>query len=262
MICGVVNVASGGLWWGVSVGISIDENSISCHCVGAISLFDEAKPCILCFIEAKGKVKRMYIVEVYSFNNSKDAIVRQHRQQLDEILQVIQAVDAEQCKANVTKKVPNRERYSASAMNNAFREQFLARSWQSHRVAVEYSKNYYVPGYIPRTEHSEKQQVYREMDFVKNKLGIEMQFDKGSFGDIIYDVCEKMTIFANDGVIDCGIEIVPVESFVEAMTARITCFEEFVWNLQHRGMADIDIPVLILGIDAVGVKAEELSILF
>ncbi|HVB61476.1 MAG TPA: BglII/BstYI family type II restriction endonuclease, partial [Ktedonobacteraceae bacterium] len=233
------------------------ENSISCHRMCAVSLFDEAGPCILFFIE--GRVQRMHIVGVYAFNNGKDVIARKHRQQLDEVWQVIQAVDAEHCQAR-TSRVSNRERYGTSALNYAFREQFLARSWQNYKVAVEYSKNYYVPGYIPRTERGEEQQIYREMDFVKNRLGIEMQFDKGSFGDIIYDICAKMTIFANLDVIDCGIEIVPVKGLAEVMSTGVSYFEQFVWDLEHRGVADIDIPVLIIGIDTDGVKPRELKI--
>lgn len=33
------------------------------------------------------------------------------------------------------------------------------------------------------------------------------------------------------------------------MSKHMSCFEQFVWDLEHRGIADIDIPVLVLGID-------------
>ena len=49
------------------------------------------------------------------------------------------------------------------------------------------------------------------------------------------------------GVIDVGIEIVTVKDFVTDMSSGVSYFEQFVWDLQHRGIADIDIPVLILG---------------
>ena len=50
------------------------------------------------------------------------------------------------------------------------------------------------------------------MDFVKpnTKLGIEVQFGKYAF--MVYNVCAKMTIFSKMGVIDTGIEIVPVKT--------------------------------------------------
>lgn len=59
-----------------------------------------------------------------------------------------------------------------------------------------------------------------------------------------------MTIFSKLGHIDCGVEIVPVKAFAEEMSSGVSYFEQFVWDLENRGVADIDVPVLILGIDA------------
>lgn len=84
------------------------------------------------------------------------------------------------------------------------------------------------------------------MDFVKNKVGIEVQFGKYAF--MVYDVCAKMTIFKNSEIIKVGIEIVPVKEFAEQMSTGVSYFEQFVWDLEKRGVADIDIPVLILGV--------------
>ena len=89
--------------------------------------------------------------------------------------------------------------------------------------------------------------AYREIDFLKERLGIEVQFGKYAF--MVYNVCAKMTIFRNLEYIDAGIEIVPVKSFADDMSTGVSYFEQFVWDLEQRGVADIDIPVLILGID-------------
>jgi hypothetical protein len=67
---------------------------------------------------------------------------------------------------------------------------------------------------------------------------------------MVYNVCAKMTIFHNLNVIDAGIEIVPVKSFANEMSTGVSYFEQFVWDLEHRGVSDIDIPVLVLGITA------------
>lgn len=58
-----------------------------------------------------------------------------------------------------------------------------------------------------------------------------------------------MTIFKKLGHIDCGVEIVPVKGFADEMSTGVSYFEQFIWDLETRGVADIDIPVLILGID-------------
>lgn len=86
------------------------------------------------------------------------------------------------------------------------------------------------------------------MDFLKERLGIEVQFGKYAF--MVYNVCAKMTIFHNRGFIDSGVEIVPVKAFADEMSTGVSYFEQFVWDLEERGVSNIDIPVLILGIDA------------
>ena len=67
---------------------------------------------------------------------------------------------------------------------------------------------------------------------------------------MVYNVCAKMTIFRDLGVIDTGIELVPVKNFANEMSTGVSYFEQFAWDLDKRGKADINIPVLILGIDA------------
>lgn len=85
------------------------------------------------------------------------------------------------------------------------------------------------------------------MDFVKNRIGIEVQFGKYSF--MVYNVAAKMTIFHNLEIIDYGIEIVPVKQLADEMSSGVSYFEQFLWDLENRGVSDIDIPVLIYGID-------------
>lgn len=58
---------------------------------------------------------------------------------------------------------------------------------------------------------------------------------------MVYNVCAKMTIFHNLDLIDVGIEIVPLKGFADDMSTGISYFEQFVWDLEHRGVADIDI---------------------
>ncbi len=52
------------------------------------------------------------------------------------------------------------------------------------------------------------------------------------------------------GHIDTGIEIVAVKAFADEMSTGVSYFEQFGWDLERRGVADIYVPVLILGIDS------------
>ena len=60
-----------------------------------------------------------------------------------------------------------------------------------------------------------------------------------------------MTIFHKQGIIDIGVEIVPIKELANDMSTGVSYFEQFVWDLEQRGVSDIDIPVLILGISNV-----------
>jgi hypothetical protein len=51
-------------------------------------------------------------------------------------------------------------------------------------------------------------------------------------------------------VIDAGIEIMSVKPSADEMSTGFSYFEQFVWDLKHRGVSGIDIPVLVLGITA------------
>lgn len=193
----------------------------------------------------------MRIAGVYSFNRGEEVIAQKHRPELDEVLQVIELVDAETCKTKTRKRII----YSSSALNNAFKQQFSGKGWHSHELRASYSQSYYVPGYLPNTPNSH---VLRDIALVKNRFGVEYQF--GNYRDMVYDVNAKMTIFAKLDVIDCGIEIVPVKGLADGMSTGVSYFEQFVWDLEHRGISDIDIPVLIIGIDTDGIRPKDLKI--
>ena len=132
--------------------------------------------------------------------------------------------------------------FSPKRLNKAFKLEFEKAGWRKVRVPCDYSMNYYVTDYSgPNTKGA-----FREMDFVKDKLGVELQFGKYAF--MVYNVCAKMTIFNKLSHIKYGIEIVPIKELAESMSMGVSYFEQFVWDLKNRGTSNIDIPVLILGI--------------
>ena len=188
----------------------------------------------------------MIIAAEYAFNDG-DAIRKTHPLLLQELEDVVAAVDASRCKSKTSEEITMQGKmlYSPRELNKAFARGFTSKGWRKERVTCRYPTHYYRPGYAPRRL---RQGAFREMDFLKNRLGIEVQFGKYAF--MVYNVCAKMTIFSNLGLIDAGIEIVPVKSFADEMSTGVSYFEQFVWDLETRGVADIDIPVLIFGIDA------------
>lgn len=187
----------------------------------------------------------MIIAGRYSFNNGERATRRRYPTLLKEIEDVIALVQARRCRTKTSreKTMPGTKLYSPIAMNRAFKRGFADLDWHTVRVPCAYPTRYYLPAYAPKKLNKG---AFREMDFVKQKLGVEVQFGKYAF--MVYNVCAKMTIFHNLKHIDLGVEIVPMKSLAREMSSGVSYFEQFVWDLEARGIADIDIPVLILGV--------------
>lgn len=188
----------------------------------------------------------MKIVAQYSFNGGRAAVNKKYPQQMKDVANAVQAVHADEhrTKRSEEKTMTGRMLYSPRSLNRAFTASFTSAGWVKQKVPSVYSTKYYVRGYKPQDSGKG---AFREMDFLKDGLGVEIQFGKYAF--MVYNVCAKMTIFHNLGFIDTGIEIVPVKDFANQMSTGVSYFEQFVWDLEHRGVSNIDVPVLILGID-------------
>ncbi|HNR21100.1 MAG TPA: BglII/BstYI family type II restriction endonuclease [Bacteroidia bacterium] len=194
----------------------------------------------------------MIIAGEYSFNGGKEYIEKNFPDLLREVKTVIKRVDAitHKNKTSKEKTMPGSMLYSPVSLNKAFKIEFAKfEGWSNKKELCDYPQEFYLKSYKPKVKHKVTVKPYRDMDFVKNKLGVEIQFGKYAF--MVYNVCAKMTIFHKLGYINAGIEVVPIKQLASEMSTGVSYFEQFVWDLQQRGVSDIDIPVLILGIDDV-----------
>lgn len=180
----------------------------------------------------------MKIVAIYSFNKGKKFIEKHHKKELKEIEGIIKKVNARTCKIKKSKEktMKGRMLYSPIALNNAFEKLLQKYKWKRVRIKVKTT--------IP--ELNESHQGFREIDAVKNKFGVEVQFGKYAF--MVYNVAAKMTIFNKQNIIDSGIEIVPMLSLARQMSTGVSYFEQMKTDLEYRGVSNIDIPVLIIGV--------------
>jgi len=188
----------------------------------------------------------LIIAGVYSFNGGKEIIGKKFPHLLNEIEKVIANIDANKHvnKESKEKTMAGKMLYGPISLNKAFKREFKNLGWECKRVKCDYPTCYYTEGYKPGKMRGKP---FREMDFLKEKLGVEVQFGKYAF--MVYNVAAKMTIFHNLGYIDMGAEIVPIKQFANDMSTGVSYFEQFVWDLEKRGISNIDIPVLIYGID-------------
>ena len=182
----------------------------------------------------------MEIIAEYSFNKGKEYIEKAHKKEFEELKAIISTVDATQCKTKKSKEktMKGKMLYSPKAMNKLFKKMLKDNGWTI-------GKRIYLQTTVP--EIGETHEGYREIDAVKNSLGAEIQFGKYAF--MVYNVSAKMTIFKKHGVIDSGVEIVPMATLQKEMSTGVSTFQQIKTDLECRGVSNIDIPVLVLGVD-------------
>ncbi|WP_290596619.1 MULTISPECIES: BglII/BstYI family type II restriction endonuclease [unclassified Archaeoglobus] len=163
----------------------------------------------------------MKIVAKYQIKGGERYLKENCPRELEEIYEVIQSVDAEKCLNKVSKEktMKGRVLYNPRCLNKFFKDEFTKRGWSSVKVQCIYEDTYYLPSYKPLKIIDN---AYREMDYVKNRIGVEVQFGKYAF--MVYNVSAKMTIFHNLDIIDAGVEIVPVKEMQDMMSTGVSFF--------------------------------------
>jgi hypothetical protein len=187
------------------------------------------------------EVESLYLVAEFSHKSGEEFILKNHREELQEIKQIIKQVDAERLKLKESreKTMPGRLLYSPKKLNAEFTRRLDEAGWETVRIRMKTT--------VP--EIGKTHVGFREIDFVKNGLGLEVQFGKYAF--MVYNILAKMTIFAKRDVIDAGVEVVPMRDLAREMSTGVSYFEQVKSDLESRGVGDIDVPVLVLGVDAV-----------
>jgi hypothetical protein len=183
----------------------------------------------------------LIITGLYSHKNGEEILQKEHPTILQEIRTVISAINAESCRLKEPQKneVKRAARVSVTHFYSPIHLNALF-DWYLHEL-----------GWLikPRIKTKDKTRAgFREMDALKERVGLEIQMGKYSF--LTYDIVAKMVIFKNLGLIEYGIEICPMASMLPHMSSGIGAYEQVIWDLKCRGIADIDIPVVVLGVES------------
>lgn len=202
----------------------------------------------------------MKIVEMYSHLNGYE-FLQHHKPALwNEIEQVISLVDATRCKTKVSKEKTKQGQtlYSPVDMNAEFAQNLNLLDWQESRV------NYWVtrdvklirntlalPAEEQKSEIESSGEVaiksYKQTDFVKNRVAIEVQFGKYAF--VAYDLFVKHLAFYVRDHIDVGIEILPTKKLQCEMSSGVAYYEGELYNIVRQGRSVPAVPLIILGVE-------------
>lgn len=183
----------------------------------------------------------MRVVNTYSFKGGEAFLKKNHPEELGEVLNTIEKLDATSCltKESQEKTMKGKLLFSPRSMNDALKIALHLLVWTEKAVGKK-KKDFQEP------RHAFGKGRFREMDGVKNKVGLEIQFGKYAF--MGYDIFSKMIIFKNLGYIECGIEVVPSNELVKQMSTGVSDFDQLLVDFEHRGESNIDIPVYVLGV--------------
>jgi len=203
----------------------------------------------------------MKIVQFYSHLNGYEYLMVHKPYLWDEIVSAIENVDASIALTKVSKERTKigEVLYSPSVLNALFKEQFARSGWEECRI------NYFVNEDLRTTQETVdlrdaiKQQeiirangyvpyrTYNQIDFVKNRVAVEVQF--GKYFSVQYDLHVKHTFFYGRGDIDVGIEIIPMHRLMSRMSSGVAWYENELTNIVREGRSNPTVPIVLIGIE-------------
>jgi hypothetical protein len=208
------------------------------------------------------------ITQKYSHLNGEE-FLRVHRPHvLDEIIAIIEEVDVAACSTKISRERTMRDKrlISPRALNARFHSLFYKRpGWAAtvYRYCVTTDRNLLERiSMLPLREQRKVMKAegvpepivsYKQTDFVKERIAVEVQFGKYVF--VAYDLFVKHMLFYSGNVIDVGLEILPTKSMLEdprggrRMSTGIAYFEGEVYNVLRHGRSNPPVPLLILGVE-------------
>jgi len=90
--------------------------------------------------------------------------------------------------------------------------------------------------------------VFKQIDFVKGKVLVEVQFGKYAF--MFYDMA-KFQYFFNENKADLGVEIVPCHALKRQMSTGVSYGEQLVYDIERlkRHFPAVPIKVILIDVD-------------
>jgi len=203
----------------------------------------------------------MKIVETFSHMNGEEYLIVHHPGLYSEIKNVINDIDAEACKTKVSKEKRMLERvlYSPTVLNASFKQHFSTKGWSEARYSYYITLNrdlMLMSLDLPAKEQKKLLESkgehnpiysYNQTDFVKDKIAVEVQFGKYAF--VAFDLFVKHMLFYSGGVINLGIEVLPMKSMQAQMSSGVAYYEGEVYNVMRQGRSSPPVPLLIIGIE-------------
>lgn len=202
----------------------------------------------------------MKIGNIYSHLNGREFMMIHKPTLLKEIFDAIHTINANDfVKQSKDKTHPGKLLYDQKGINKEFERLLKPLSWNEVRTP------YYVTTDIPTIRETvklkdkddqkalieskgfEALKTYNQVDFVKERVALEVQF--GKYFSVAYDLHVKHTFFFLRNDIDVGIEIIPTREMMLRMDTGVAWFENEVANVIREGRSNPTVPIIMIGIE-------------
>ena len=202
----------------------------------------------------------MKIANIYSHLNGYEHMLVHHKDLWDEIVSAINSIEANNfTKISKAKPTMGKTLYDQKALNKQFENILFPQEWES------VTTQYYVTGDIPTAreianirDKDEQRRIIEDnghvafrtnnqVDFVKNRVALEVQF--GKYFSVAYDLHVKHTFFFLRNDIDVGIEVVPTRTMCLKMDSGVAWYENELANVIREGRSNPTVPIVMIGIE-------------
>ncbi|MBM3403950.1 MAG: restriction endonuclease [Bacteroidetes bacterium] len=193
--------------------------------------------------------------------NGEEYLIVHHKTLYNEVVGIIESIDASTFLTKVSKEktMTGKVLYSPINLNKTFNEKFNRLGW--HETRYRYyitTEQRLLPELInlPYTKQKEflisngiKEPIssYKQTDFVKEQIAVEVQFGKYAF--VAFDLFVKHLLFYSGGIINLGVEVLPTKKMQSQMSSGVAYYEGEVYNILRHGRNNPPVPLLILGIE-------------
>jgi len=202
----------------------------------------------------------MEIIERSSHLTGEEYLLVHHKETYKEIIDVINNIEADNFKNKISneKTMKGKELYSPTEINKEFEKLFWSKDWESstyyYYVDTDYSNVQIIKDlkveeqkkYLESIGKDNPIRSHKQTDFVKDNIAIEVQFGKYAF--VAYDLFVKHLLFYSGGLINVGIEILPMKSMQSMMSTGVCYYEGEVYNILRHGRNNPPVPLVIIGI--------------
>lgn len=197
---------------------------------------------------------------IYSHLNGQEWLMVHHPELWKEVLSTIDAVDANKCKTKESEEqsMIGKMLYAPGPINDEFSREFQSRNWKPNRFSYFVTDSESITQEIVNLDAAEQKIILEEnnkrlirskhqIDFVKDRVAVEVQLGKYSF--IEFDLFVKHLGFFNRNEIDLGIEIVPTKALEDNMSSGPGYFERVLTHILRHGRGTPAVPFVLIGVE-------------